>query len=67
MNAICEMKKLGYIWFDVGGADPLRTTHGIFHFKEGVNGIPYRLIGEWEIVNSFAQKLIKKLVEFKRK
>ncbi len=66
-NAICEMKKIGYKWFDVGGANPERTPSGIFHFKEGINGIPYRLIGEWEIANSFTQKLIKKLVEFRRK
>jgi len=65
--AICEMKKLGYRWFDVGGADPLRTPQGIFHFKEGLNGMPYRLIGEWEVANSFTQKLIKRLVEFRRK
>lgn len=66
-HAICKMKKLGCRWFDVGGADPERTPYGIFHFKEGLNGMPYRLIGEWEVANSFTQKLIKRFVEFRRK
>ena len=47
-HAICEMKKLGYKWFDVGGADPEGTPPGILHFKEGMGGKPYKLVGELE-------------------
>jgi lipid II:glycine glycyltransferase (peptidoglycan interpeptide bridge formation enzyme) len=47
-RAICEMKEMGYRWFDLGGMDPLRTRKGILHFKQGVNGSPYGLIGELE-------------------
>lgn len=47
-EAIKEMKKLGYKWFDVGGANPERTPPGILHFKQGLGGTPYRLIGEFE-------------------
>jgi lipid II:glycine glycyltransferase (peptidoglycan interpeptide bridge formation enzyme) len=47
-NAILKMKELGYRWFDVGGADPRRTPKGILHFKKGLNGEPYQLVGEFE-------------------
>lgn len=47
-RAICEMKNLGYRWFDLGGIDRNRTPSGIFHFKAGLGGTPYRLVGEIE-------------------
>jgi lipid II:glycine glycyltransferase (peptidoglycan interpeptide bridge formation enzyme) len=47
-QAACEMKSLGYRWLDLGGMDPERTPPGIFHFKAGVSGAPYRLFGEFE-------------------
>lgn len=47
-HAILKMKDLGYHWFDVGGADPKLTTKGILHFKAGLRGTPYQLIGEFE-------------------
>ena len=47
-RALCEMKDQGYRWFDLGGMHPERTPSGIFHFKAGVGGTPYRLIGEIE-------------------
>ncbi len=48
-----KMKQLGYRWLDVGGgADADRTPKGILHFKAGLGGIPYRLVGEFEAFNS---------------
>ena len=29
--------------FDLGGMDDVRTPPGIFHFKAGLGGLPYRL------------------------
>jgi len=47
-QAVCQMKTLGYKWFDLGGMDPELTPSGIFHFKAGLNGTPYRLVSELE-------------------
>jgi len=47
-RAVCEMKELGYRWFDLGGMDLYQTPSGIFHFKAGLGGTPYRLVGEFE-------------------
>lgn len=47
-QAVCQMKALGYRWFDLGGMDPEHTPAGIFHFKSGLGGTLYRLIGEFE-------------------
>lgn len=61
-RAICEMKEMGYRWFDMGGMDPLRTRKGILHFKQGVNGSPYELIGELE---SFDGGLLSRAVRWR--
>ena len=47
-HAILKMKELGYRWFDVGGADPDLTPKTILHFKAGLRGTPYQLVGEFE-------------------
>ncbi|HVL76009.1 MAG TPA: GNAT family N-acetyltransferase [Noviherbaspirillum sp.] len=43
-QAICESKKAGYRWFDVGGYD---TNDKFGHFKMNMRGHEYRLAGEW--------------------
>ena len=45
-HAVLDAKKQGYLWFDLGGVND-DTTDGIAHFKSGLSGIPYLLIGEW--------------------
>ncbi|OGU71226.1 MAG: hypothetical protein A3G43_12900 [Ignavibacteria bacterium RIFCSPLOWO2_12_FULL_56_21] len=45
-RAVCEMKRQGYRWFDLGGMDPKITPSGIYHFKAGLGGVPHRLVGE---------------------
>lgn len=66
-NAICEMKKRGYRWFDVGGAHPDNTPTGILYFKRGLRGKPYQLMGEVEAYrNSFLNRMIRKRVESSR-
>ena len=47
-QAVCQMKTLGYRWFDLGGMDPEHTPAGIFHFKAGLGGTSYRLVSEYE-------------------
>jgi len=50
-QAVCQMKTLGCRWFDLGGMDPEHTPAGILHFKAGLGGTPYRLVGEFEGYN----------------
>jgi hypothetical protein len=47
-QSVCQMKTLGYRWFDLGGMDPKHTPAGIFHFKAGLGGTPYRLVREFD-------------------
>jgi len=47
-QSVCQMKTLGYKWFDLGGMDPELTPSGIFHFKAGLNGTAYRFVKELE-------------------
>ena len=62
-HAVCEMKNLGCRWFDVGGMDPQHTPGGIFHFKAGMGGVPYRLVGEMEAHDgSWLNKIIRSRV-----
>ena len=62
-NAACEMKRRGYRWFDVGGANPDSTPPGILHFKRGLRGVPYRLIGEFEVYrDGFLNRMIRKRI-----
>ncbi|MBF0296824.1 MAG: GNAT family N-acetyltransferase, partial [Magnetococcales bacterium] len=45
-RAILDARAQGLAWFDLGGVNAA-TPEGIRHFKEGVGGTPYRLVGEW--------------------
>ena len=45
-KAIVLAKERGYAWFDLGGLNE-KTAKGIAHFKKGLKGSKYRLIGEW--------------------
>jgi hypothetical protein len=47
-QGIVHMKELGYRWFDLGGMHPQSTPPGILHFKSGLAGYPYMLVGEVE-------------------
>ena len=47
-RALVEAKRLGHRWFDLGGMHPSFTPPGIFHFKAGVGGSAYQLVGEME-------------------
>ena len=58
-RAVCEMKSLGYTWFDLGGMDPQRTPPGIFHFKAGLGASEYRLLGE---VEAYEDRWLSRLV-----
>lgn len=49
-RAICDACDAGAGYFDVSGMDPDTTPKGIFEFKSGLNGDPYRLSGEIESV-----------------
>ena len=59
-NAVCELKRSGYKWFDVGGAHPDNTPPGILHFKRGLRGKPYQLMGEVEVYrDGFLNRIIR--------
>ena len=45
-HAIVHAKESGCRWFDVGGLSEA-TPKGIADFKQGLNGAPYQLVGEW--------------------
>jgi lipid II:glycine glycyltransferase (peptidoglycan interpeptide bridge formation enzyme) len=47
-RAILHAKQSGCAWFDIGGLDAT-TPRGIAEFKQGLNAVPYALIGEWRI------------------
>ena len=46
-HAILNAKMNNCLWFDVGGLGE-ETPKGIAEFKRGLNGLPYKLIGEWK-------------------
>ncbi|MBF0183222.1 MAG: GNAT family N-acetyltransferase [Magnetococcales bacterium] len=45
-QAMLHARLQGMACFDLGGVNEA-TAEGIRHFKAGLNGTPYRLIGEW--------------------
>lgn len=59
-SAICEMKKRGFRWFDLGGVHPENTPQGILRFKRGLNGEPYQLLGTFE---AHKQDLINRMIK----
>jgi hypothetical protein len=59
-RAICDAKEAGLRWFDVGGMDPELTPKGIYDFKSGIGGEPYRLAPEIEAQNgSLRARLVR--------
>jgi lipid II:glycine glycyltransferase (peptidoglycan interpeptide bridge formation enzyme) len=46
-QALLLFKKMGYHWFDLGGISKTNAA-GIAHFKRGLGGREYTLIGEFE-------------------
>lgn len=67
-RAVCEMKEQGCRWFDLGGVDPERTLPGILHFKKGLQGEPYRLIGEFEAYKkNLLNRMIKACIKYTQK
>lgn len=57
-QSITAMKAQGFAQMDLSGMDPLQTPKGIFQFKEGLNGSPYRLENELECATGLTAKLI---------
>jgi lipid II:glycine glycyltransferase (peptidoglycan interpeptide bridge formation enzyme) len=47
-RAIEDARSAGLRRFDLGGMDAERTPRGIYDFKRGVSGAPYRLMPEIE-------------------
>ncbi|WP_036096935.1 lipid II:glycine glycyltransferase FemX [Leptospira weilii] len=48
-NSVVQLKKMGYLRFDLGGIDQERTP-GVAEFKLGMNGDKYDLAGEfWKV------------------
>jgi lipid II:glycine glycyltransferase (peptidoglycan interpeptide bridge formation enzyme) len=51
-QAILHARNEGCKWFDAGGLGEA-TPPGIAVFKRGLNGEPYKLIGEWWKLHGF--------------
>ena len=47
-RAVAAMKEHGGRGFDLGGLDVDLTPPGIYRFKDGLGGVPYRLAPELE-------------------
>ena len=47
-RAMIAAKESGVRRFDLGGLDEKRTPEGIYHFKAGLSGVPYRLADDVE-------------------
>ena len=45
-QAILHAKRFGCVWFDIGGLSAI-TPKGVAEFKNGLNAVPYKLVGEW--------------------
>lgn len=65
-NAMLEGKSRGFRFFDLGGMHPEKTPSGIFHFKQGIGGTPYRLVGEFEAVGGLSSQAIQLLLRIRR-
>lgn len=58
-RALMAMKAAGFTRCDLSGMDPLRTPKGIFEFKDGVGGTPYRLIEEYDAAHGLIGRLVR--------
>lgn len=59
-RAVEHAKARGFREFDVGGLDSDLTPRGIYHFKAGLGGMPYRLAPEIESADSgLVQRLVR--------
>jgi hypothetical protein len=45
-QAILHARRFGCAWFDIGGLSAI-TPKGVAEFKNGLNAVPYKLVGEW--------------------
>ena len=63
-QAVCTARTSGCRWFDLGGAHPQKSPPGIYRFKAGLNGIPYRLVGEWETAQGLVGRVTQLLVHW---
>jgi lipid II:glycine glycyltransferase (peptidoglycan interpeptide bridge formation enzyme) len=62
-RAIISFKKSGYRWFDLGGLNKERTPT-IAHFKTGLGGRNYMLVGEWQ---AHRYRFVPEVISFFRK
>ncbi len=63
-NAILEMKQRGIKKFDVGGAHPQQTPPGIYHFKQGMGGVPYQLVGEFDAARGVVARMLRMVIPY---
>jgi lipid II:glycine glycyltransferase (peptidoglycan interpeptide bridge formation enzyme) len=63
-KAILNCMELGVKWFDVGGIDE-NNTPGIAHFKEGLGGEQYNLMGEYSACKGIRGAVISLLRKLK--
>lgn len=64
-RAILAMRQAGIKHFDLGGVHPEKTPKGILHFKQGMGGTPYRLVGEFDAAGGLIARGIKLMVQYR--
>ena len=65
-SALAASHAAGAQLFDVGGMDAKRTPKGIFDFKDGLRGAPYRLAREIDCCGGPVARLIKARTDMAR-
>ncbi len=62
-HGMLHFKLAGFKWFDLGGIDT-NSKHTISRFKQGIGGVKYTLIGEYEAFpNSVYYTIIHKIIK----
>ncbi|MHC8508253.1 MAG: GNAT family N-acetyltransferase [Rhodospirillales bacterium] len=57
--ALTAAKDAGARTFDLGGMDPFKTPKGVFGYKDGMQGAPYRLMNEIDAAAGVGARLIR--------
>lgn len=61
-HALTTARERGVTHFDLGGMHPALTPQGIYHFKAGLGGAPYALLGDVESARGIVPRLTRRVV-----
>ncbi|MHC8508774.1 MAG: GNAT family N-acetyltransferase [Rhodospirillales bacterium] len=57
--ALAAAKDAGAQKFDLGGMDPVKTPKGVYDYKDGMQGAPYRMMNEIDACGGAGARLIR--------